>query len=414
MFLRGDTWHYDFVLGGVRYRGSTGFKKEEKKQAEATVERIKVQARDGHSTKMIWEQTKRRMIASSRGLDLTYEAIWPAFSKRSTGACSRRMAVHAKHLRCFCEWMKANYANVTRISDVLPLHANEWWYWLCAQTKAPNTKNDYLASIKMIFKVLGKDYGIVENPFGEIKKILSSCWDRKAFTPDELELIGKNATGWIYSLCITALSTGLREGDICMLLKSSVNLETGWISIPHTRKTGVPVDIPIMPGLRRHLAAAFESHPDSEYVFPELAEKYMRNSAYIGTEVKEFFDKIGIFGTTETVPGYQRAVSVKDIHSFRHTFVYLAAVHGIPFPIVQGIVGHTSPEMTKHYMDHAGREAKTKYLNQLPDYLAGTKKERKPKPLTADRVLRLIQRITPENLEKNKQRVKALLGVDIQ
>jgi len=153
-----------------------------------------------------------------------------------------------------------------------------------------------------------------------------------------------------------------------------VNLSTGWILIPKTRKTGVSVEIPIMPGLQRHLQARFEEDPDSEFVFPELAEIYYNDSTIISKEIKKFFESIGIEDTTKKVAGYKRKLSNKDVHSFRHTFVYLAAVHGMPFPIVQGIVGHASPEMTKHYMDHAGRDAKAKYLNQLPDYLTGNKK----------------------------------------
>ena len=38
-------------------------------------------------------------------------------------------------------------------------------------------------------------------------------------------------------------------------------------------------------------------------------------------------------------------------------------------PIVQSVLGHMSPEMTKHYQAHADREAKEKYLTRLPDFL---------------------------------------------
>ena len=53
MFLRGDYWHYDFIVGGVRYRGSTGFKKNEKSKAAEVESKLKVQAREGHSLEMI-------------------------------------------------------------------------------------------------------------------------------------------------------------------------------------------------------------------------------------------------------------------------------------------------------------------------------------------------------------------------
>ena len=96
--------------------------------------------------------------------------------------------------------------------------------------------------------------------------------------------------GWIYSLCLTAISTGLREGDICTLKKSSVNLSTGWILIPQNPKTGgASVEIPILPGLKRHLQERFEEEPDSEFVFPELAEIYYNDSTIISKGIKKVF-----------------------------------------------------------------------------------------------------------------------------
>lgn len=376
MFLRGDYWHYDFVVGGQRYRGSTGFKESEKAQAQAAEDRLKVQARDGHSVEMIWEQTKRKMVASKE-VEFDFDTLWDAYTKRSTSnAGAKRVRQAANRLRHFCAWMKENYPNVRKVSCIEPHHAQEWWNAIRKQDGANDTKNDYLTNLKMIFNTLGEASGIIEDPFADIKKLKKDSPSREAFTPEELKLIGENATGWIYSLCLTAISTGLREGDICLLKKSSVNLDAGWIHIPKTLKTGAPVEIPILPGLKRHLLERLGEDADSEFVFPELAELYLTTPVKIGKGVKAFFKEIGIEDTHKEVNGYKRRLSNKDVHSFRHTFVYLAACHGIPFPIVQGIVGHTSPEMTKHYMDHASREAKTRYLHQLPDYLTGGNTEK--------------------------------------
>jgi len=409
MFLRGDYWHYDFIVGGIRYRGSTGFKKNEKTKAAEVESKLKVQAREGHSLEMIWEQTKRKMIAG-RELALDYDSIFDAFIKKSVSTAGpRRIKSYALKIRQFCDWMHENYPDVKKVSGVMTMHAQEYIKHVRVGKGANATKNDTLVSLKMIFTALGKDYGIIENPFAEIKNLPKNQTPRDAFTPEELALIGREAKGWIYSLCLTAISTGLREGDICMLKKSSVNLETGWISIPKTRKTGVAVDIPLLPGLQKHIAEKMKDNPDSEYVYPELAEMYSSEHTQIGAGIKAFFDDIGISGTTRKIDGYSRRLSTKDVHSFRHTFVYLAACHGIPFPIVQGIVGHTSPEMTKHYMAHAGRDAKSKYLQQLPDYLTAGHSPLHKKELSRDRVLRILDHITPENLERNKARIAALL-----
>ena len=64
-----------------------------------------------------------------------------------------------------------------------------------------------------------------------------------------------------------------------------------------------------------------------------------------------------------------RAVSVKDLHSCRHTFCYYAGLYGIPLTIVQSIVGHMTPEMAKHYSAHASLSAKREQMRQLPEFM---------------------------------------------
>lgn len=410
MFLRGDYWHYDFLCGGKRYRGSTGFRKNEKSKAAEAEAKLKVQAREGHSIEMIWEQTKRKLIAG-RELPLSVEAIWEAFEKKNECAASqKRQKAYMRSLRNFVEWMKEHFPEVQKVSSVLPVHAQEYIADVRSRERSNSTKNEIIMVMKLVFRTLGQDYGIVENPFGEIKRLPAHQIPREAFTPEELDLIGKNATGWIKSLCLTAISTGLREGDICMLKKSSVNLEANYIVIPRTRKTGAPVEIPILPALRDHIVQQFDEHPESEYVFPELMERYTVNNR-IGRDIKRFFGEIGIVGARRKVEGYSKNLSVKDIHSFRHTFVYLAAVAGIPFPVVQGIVGHVSPEMTKHYMNHATRSAKMEYLARLPLYLTSSlpAAKKSARELTPERIARMIERATPENLPRLKARILALL-----
>ena len=55
----------------------------------------------------------------------------------------------------------------------------------------------------------------------------------------------------------------------------------------------------------------------------------------------------------------------KDKGSCRHTFCYYAGLAGIPLSVVQSIVGHMSPEMTKHYSAHASMEDKRRGMERL-------------------------------------------------
>lgn len=417
MFLRGNYWNYDFVIGGVRYRGSTGFKKHEKEKAKAEEERLRVQAREKHSVEMVWEQTKRRMI-SSNSLEFDEEKVWKVFSSLHSGACPAKMSIYHGYWKRIHKFIHEAHPDVRYVSDVTSIHAFEWYGEIRRRNLSNGSRNACLVFVKMLFKTLGKTYGIIENPFAELKPLPKDAQARDAYTPEELKKIGAYAEGWVYSICLTAISTGLRKGDICMLKKENVDMQNRILTVK-TRKTGVNVEIPILPGLYRHLQEMFLAEPDSPYVFPELAEMYSKLSTQqaISAGVKKLLHKVGIEDTEKTVEGYARKVSTKDIHSFRHTFVYMASIHGIPLPVVQSIVGHLNPEMTKHYMDHAGRDARLAYMKQLPSYITGGEEPKEinivdelQKRDIKQRILDLLNRTSKENFERTKTRILKILA----
>ncbi len=80
--------------------------------------------------------------------------------------------------------------------------------------------------------------------------------------------------------------------------------------------------------------------------------------------IKQFLEWLGI-QTTRKPKGRTRAVSVKDLHSCRHTFCYYAGLAGIPLAVVQSIVGHMTPAMTEHYSAHASMEDKRRGMERL-------------------------------------------------
>jgi hypothetical protein len=91
---------------------------------------------------------------------------------------------------------------------------------------------------------------------------------------------------------------------------------------------------------------------------------YLANPSGVSYRVKQFLEGLGI-ETTRIPEGRTRAISVKDLHSCRHTFCYYAGLAGIPLSFVQSIVGHMSPEMTKRYSAHASIEDKRRGMKRL-------------------------------------------------
>jgi integrase len=143
------------------------------------------------------------------------------------------------------------------------------------------------------------------------------------------------------------ITTGLREGDICTLRWCEVDTEGGWI-VRQMLKTGNTVRIPILPALRTYL----ETLPrDGEFVLPEHAAMYNDNPSGISYRVRRFLADTLKLQKTRAAEGRTRRVSVRDVHSLRHTFCYMAAIHNVPLPIVQSIVGHVDPAITRMYAE---------------------------------------------------------------
>ncbi len=225
--------------------------------------------------------------------------------------------------------------------------------------------NAYLISLNEIFKLLKNDAGLDINPFADIPKQKLVQAKREAFTMEELKLILQNADDFIYSLFAVGLCTGLREADICLLEWKEIDLQNNLIK-RITRKTGKEVIIPIMPPLMKFLNSQFPLTGNGNYVLPEHAEMYENNPSGITWRVKRFLEGLGI-KTTKVPKGRTRAVSIKDVHSLRHSFCYYAGLYNVPLAIVQAVVGHMSSEMTKHYTMHATSNDIKKAFQNMPD-----------------------------------------------
>ncbi len=386
VYLRGNVYYYDFRAGGKRFRGSTGA--TNRRSALAFEKKHIEKMRGETSAKQLIENVKEHLLGDS----ILLEEAFSKFKKipRSTIPSKDRMKNYESKWGDFVSFMMGEYPEITKMNQVQSTHAQEYIQHLRTKGRynkevsykrgkrrithnaklanlAPSTINDAFQLLRMVFNTLKNEAGIIENPFAEIKNLKQDKIPREAFTPEELKLIGEKSQGtYLYPLFRAGISTGMREGDICTLLWKEVDIAAGWIN-RKTLKTGKKIHVPILPSLKQYLLSIPK---ENEYVFPELANIYINSRSKIGSDVTDFLEGIGIT-STKKIEGRDRRVSIKDIHSLRHTFAYLAGLNNIPLPIVQGILGHMSSKMTEHYTNHAGAEEKKQFLAQIPDYLSG-------------------------------------------
>ncbi len=71
------------------------------------------------------------------------------------------------------------------------------------------------------------------------------------------------------------------------------------------------------------------------------------------------------FTTRKQLPSRQIQTNVVGFHSLRHSFVSFCANAGVPMAVVQSLVGHGSPAMTRHYT-HISPEAAANAIQALP------------------------------------------------
>ena len=388
LYRQGNVWYYDFTVRGARHAGSTG--ETTKTKAQAVHDRLRLQFREGANIKQVWEQTKTAMVGRNTAIMIETEPLWKHFVAHAMSHASpRRKLLYKHYIEEFVEWCKKNYGSIS-VGEVTSAMATEYITEIRSRPGAPATKNERHLAVKMLFQSFDEGQGVIENPFEKIKRLPNRGVSREIFSQHELQLIGEKAEGYVLDICLTALYTGLRRGDICQLRWSAIDEDCRWIHLT-MGKTGRAVDIPVMPRLREHLLSLPRG---GEYVFPTLYDLYKNHPGALSHSVKHFLDEIGISGTRRDVEGYARRMSSKDIHSFRHTFVYLAACNNIPLPVVQSIVGHASPAMTKIYMDHASQADKQRFMAAMPDLLSG--RQERPRIPIAD-IIAMVESGAPKD-----------------
>ena len=97
---------------------------------------------------------------------------------------------------------------------------------------------------------------------------------------------------------------------------------------------------------------------------PQMAAWYLDEHWRVDEGLKAVFAAAGI-RTSVVLEGRRQATPDATFHSFRHTFVSFAVHAGVPLPVVQSIVGHTSAAMTRHYY-HENEAALRRAVEAMP------------------------------------------------
>ena len=274
----------------------------------------------------------------------------------------------------FARWMEHYHVEIGDLAQVTEEAVAEYLMQFRCNHSA-TTYNNHVCILREVFRVLADNAGVTNDPWAGICLRADDSISRRELGVNELERLYKESSkmGLKWKLLVmTGIYTGLRLGDCCRLKWDCVDIERGVIQvIPEKTKKhahGHPVTIPI----HRELNEILTLTPETErkgYVNPPIAEAYETHRWKVDDGLRRIFKSANITMSVR-VEGRSRKSVVASFHSLRHTFVSFSANAGVPLPVVQSIVGHTSTAMTRHYY-HENEDVLRQAIEAIPAIGAG-------------------------------------------
>lgn len=186
---------------------------------------------------------------------------------------------------------------------------------------------------------------VIENPVALLDPLPRPRPDVDAWTASEVERFLRAARGHeLYALYYTALSTGLRKGELLALRWSEIR--DGMIRVRRTTSRGAEGGVvntaktaegvravPVSPDLAAVLATHRERAPKSPLglVFPSSRTGALLSGSHANREMKALIEKAG--------------VPMIRFHELRKTTTSLMARAGIPPKVIQERLGHATPDL---------------------------------------------------------------------
>jgi integrase len=316
--LRGKFYHYDFMIDGKRYKGST--RTGDKKLAEHIADTIKVDIlRKKHSLpnfinykfKDVWDD----YISSQSLCFKTQESkinsakhFLPIFKDKEILSITSEQ-IESYQLKRKSEIMAKSNKRVQEISF--------------------RSVNIEISELNYFFNYCIKKGYLEKNPCSGIKK-LNELSRLKTLSDEDIDKLINGATNKLTKDLITFLIlTGCRKGEALNLKWDNIETNIGIIAIKAT-KTKYDRHIPISKPLKE-LLSGIEKKDGCEYVFNDNGKK-------LGDFKRSFHTAC-------------RNAGLKDlrIHDLRHVFASKMVMNGTSLYITGELLGHRTTQMTKRY-----------------------------------------------------------------
>jgi len=314
-----NIWQMCFVVNERKIRRST--KTANKKVAQRIYDRAKVEALDGkffknERSKMPFDLMVNEFLEKHSKVEKeSYE------NDVSTG---KRLTAHFKHTPIgkitsydIKSWRQRRRQHITRKGTPI----------------SKSALNVELSFLKTMFSLAVEWEWLPENPAQSIKKLKGETKRLRFLNREEITLLVDCVRPYLKPVIITAISTGMRRGEIASLKWKNVDFIYRFIRVEKT-KNKEPRDIPIDDFLFETLKSLKESRKMGGHVFLMKNEKKL-NLSSVHVHFREALTDLGI----------------EDFrfHDLRHTAASLYASGCCDIMSLKNLLGHKTLEMTQRY-----------------------------------------------------------------
>ncbi|WP_020062802.1 tyrosine-type recombinase/integrase [Bacillus sp. 123MFChir2] len=220
------------------------------------------------------------------------------------------------------------------------------------------TINTRLRALRAFFNFLYKNKHIQKNPFDNVQLLKDRKHIIATFTKDQLDKLFrqpdlKTFTGVRdYTIMMLLLETGIRANELVGLSLADIRWEDSLLCVRNAksyRERLVPIQTQMKQQLKKYIAIRGYVEVDALFVTVDntpLSKRGLQN-------------RIEKYGVLAGIKGVRCSC-----HTFRHTFAKLSVQQGANIFELQAILGHTSMEIVKTYVNLFGndvREAHKKF-----------------------------------------------------
>jgi integrase/recombinase XerD len=222
------------------------------------------------------------------------------------------------------------------------------------------TINTRLRALRSFFNFLYKQKLIPKNPMGDIKLLKDRKRVIPTFSKEQLNKLFRQPdlrtfTGVRdYTIMMLMLETGIRVNELVGVSLVDIRWEDHLLCIRNAktyRERLVPIQKEMINQLRKYIAIRGELGSDAFFVTVD------------GTRLTRR-------GVQQRIIIYGDKAKLKDVrcscHTFRHTFAKLSVQQGANIFELQAILGHTSMEIVKTYVNLFGNDVRDRHKEFSP------------------------------------------------